>query len=86
MSEPDDLLCRSGYFLAAVFAAPCWLRVTLRPEEKTDAGTAAAPDSAAESWPSSGPTVTGEVQLSREEKTNVFYFTFECYFLIKMTS
>lgn len=41
MSEPDDLLWRSGYFLAAVFIAPCWLRVTLRPDVKTDAATAA---------------------------------------------
>lgn len=39
MSEPDDLLWRSGYFLAEVFIAPCWLRVTLRPDVKTDAAT-----------------------------------------------
>lgn len=68
MSEPDDLLCRSGYFLAVVFAAPCWLRVTLRPEEKTDAATAVGADSTAESRASSEPTVTGELQLSTEER------------------
>lgn len=74
VSEPDDLLCLSGYFLAVVFVAPCWLRVILRPEEKTDAATAAAAaDSAAESRPSSGPAAAGELlrtelQLSRREK------------------
>lgn len=63
VSEPDDLLWRSGYFFAAAFVAPCWLRVTLRPEEKTDAATAAvaAADSAAESRPSSGPAAGGEL-------------------------
>lgn len=71
VSEPDDLLWRSGYFLAAAFVAPCWLRVTLRPDEKTDAATADA--SAAESKPSLGPTAAGELlrselQLSRMEE------------------
>lgn len=40
MSEPDDLLWRGEYFFAAVIIAPCWLRVTLRPDVKSDAATA----------------------------------------------
>lgn len=76
VSEPDDLLCRRGYFLAAAFAAPCWLRVTLRPDAKMDAATAA--DSAAESRPSSGPTGAGEILrtelgLSRRGEERLFY-------------
>lgn len=69
--------------MAVVFAAPCWLRVTLRPDEKTDAATAA--DSAAESRPSSGPTGAGELlrtelQLSRRreegaERRDYFIFS-----------
>lgn len=82
MSEPDDLLWRKGYFLALGFAAPCWLRVILRPEEKTEAATAtsaaaaaaaAVADSAAESDPSSWGAAAGEplrteLQLSKKEK------------------
>ena len=93
MSEPDDLLCRSGYFFAVVFVAPCWLRVILRPDEKTDAATAAAAAaaaaSAAESRPSSGPTGVGELlraelQLSRreEDKESLFH-DFQCSFTWK---
>lgn len=59
VSDPDERLWRSGYLLAVVFVDPCWLRVILRPEEKTDAGTAVAA-SAVESRPSSGPTAAGE--------------------------
>lgn len=42
VSEPDDLLWRRGYFLAAAFAAPSWLRVILRPELKMEAATGAS--------------------------------------------
>lgn len=42
VSEPDDLLSRRGYCFAAVVIAPCWLRVTLRPDVKSDAATADA--------------------------------------------
>lgn len=73
MSEPDDLLWRSGYFLAAEFIAPCWLRVTLRPDEKTDAATADAFAAADDSKVSFRTTGAGELlrielQLSAGKK------------------
>lgn len=48
--------------------------MTLRPEEKTDAATAVGADSTAESRASSGPTVTGELQLSTKERGSVEVF------------
>lgn len=78
VSEPEDLLWRSEYFLALLFAAHCWLRVTMRSDEKLDSATV-VDASATASRASSAPTAAGELlcsrlQLSRkkERKGDVF--------------
>lgn len=63
VSEPEDLLWRSEYFLALLFAAHCWLRVTMRSDEKLDSATA-VDASATVSWASSAPTAAGELLLT----------------------
>lgn len=80
VSEPDDLLWRSGYFLAAEFIAPCWLRVTLRPDEKTDAATAdafAAADDSKVSFRTTGARelLRMELQLSAGKGSRVIRST-----------
>lgn len=70
VSEPEDLLWRSEYFLALLFAAHCWLRVTIRSDEKVDSATA-FDASATESRTSPAPPAAGELlriglQLSRQ--------------------
>lgn len=80
VSEPEDLLWRSEYFLALLFAAHCWLRVTMRSDEKLDSATA-VDASATAWWASSAPTTAGELlltglQLSGEKERGKNFLSF----------
>lgn len=71
VSEPEDLLWRREYFLALLFAAHCWLRVTMRSDEKVDSATAfdasATESRASPAPPAAGELLRTELQLSRQK-------------------
>lgn len=71
VSEPEDLLWRREYLLALLFAAHCWLRVTMRSDEKVDSATAfdasAAESRATPALPVDGELLRIGLQLSRQK-------------------